>query len=191
MRLPCWRATASGYTNTMDPVRFGRALGVGARAAAKTVVAAVDAANAPNPAPENRSSRPAAARAPQAAVIRAAQAGAVRASQSRQAGRTDAATATTSAAKGVREGARRFGREVWNPFVRVSGVLWLEFTGVFFGIFALFALGAAWKLRRAWHVTPTNASEHQRLLGAIAMLALFGYFTVSSFLRASRRGRTG
>src|SRR5271168_4121349 len=33
----------------MDSVRFGRALGVGARAAAKTLVTAVDAATAPNP----------------------------------------------------------------------------------------------------------------------------------------------
>jgi hypothetical protein len=68
-------------------------------------------------------------------------------------------------------------------------VLWLEFTGVFFGIFALFALGVVWKLRGAWHGTATNSAEHQRLLGALAMLAVFGYFTVSSFVRASRRGR--
>jgi hypothetical protein len=33
----------------MDSVRFGRALGIGARLAAKTMVSAVDAATAPNP----------------------------------------------------------------------------------------------------------------------------------------------
>ena len=36
----------------MDSVRFGRALGIGARLAAKTVASAVDAATAPNPSRE-------------------------------------------------------------------------------------------------------------------------------------------
>ena len=36
----------------MDSVRFGRALGIGARAAAKTLVTAVDAATSPNPSAE-------------------------------------------------------------------------------------------------------------------------------------------
>ncbi len=69
----------------------------------------------------------------------------------------------------------------------LSGVLWLEFTGVFFGLFALFAAGAVWRMHGAWRATAANAAEHQRLLGAIAMLAVFGYFCVSSFLRAGRR----
>jgi hypothetical protein len=163
----------------MDPARFGRALGVGARAAAKTVVAAADAASAPNPAPVSTPSRPAAPSTQKPTVI----------SPPRTLSSPRPAVRATSTAKGVKEGARRFGREVWNPFVRVSGVLWLEFTGVFFGIFALFALGATWKLRGAWHTTAANGSDHQRLIGAIAMLAVFGYFTVSSFLRASRRSR--
>src|SRR5580698_8578449 len=41
------RGTAT--LSSMDRVKFGRALGVGARAAAKTLVMAVDAATAPNP----------------------------------------------------------------------------------------------------------------------------------------------
>ncbi len=87
----------------------------------------------------------------------------------------------------MKEGARRFGREVWKPMAHLSGVLWLEFTGVFFGLFALFAAGAVWRMHGAWRATAANAAEHQRLLGAIAMLAVFGYFCVSSFLRAGRR----
>ena len=39
---------------SMDSVRFGRALGVGARAAAKTLVTAVDAAATPNPSPARK-----------------------------------------------------------------------------------------------------------------------------------------
>ena len=38
-----------GYTSRMDRVRFGRALGFGARQAVKTLVTAVDAATAADP----------------------------------------------------------------------------------------------------------------------------------------------
>jgi hypothetical protein len=68
-------------------------------------------------------------------------------------------------------------------------VLWLEITGVFFGIFALGAMGAVWRLRGDWRLTATNVEGHRSLLGAMAMLALFGYFCVSSFVRAKRRER--
>ena len=91
--------------------------------------------------------------------------------------------------KGLRQGSRRFGEAVWGPFVRLSGVLWLEVSGVFFGVFALIALGYLWKLRGAWHAGTTNAAEHRSALGAVAMLVLFGYFCVSSFMRARRRER--
>ena len=54
--------------------------------------------------------------------------------------------------QGLKEGSKRFSEAVGKPFVKLSGVLWLEFTGVFFGIFALWprvggveaAGGAAW-----------------------------------------------
>ena len=164
----------------MDPVRFGRALGVGARAAAKTVVHAADAATSPNPA----GARPAARSAP--TVVPPARADTPRVQQVRS---TVSASATRArqTAGGVREGSRRFGQEVWQPFRRLSGVLWLEFTGVFFGIFAAFALTAVVRLHGAWRRTPANASEHARLVGASLMLAVFGYFCVSSFLQAKRR----
>jgi hypothetical protein len=71
--------------------------------------------------------------------------------------------------------------------VRLSGVVWLEVSGLFFGIFALFAALAAWRLRGQWRLTATNAGEHRSLEGAVVMLALFGYFSASSFLRARRR----
>jgi hypothetical protein len=65
-------------------------------------------------------------------------------------------------------------------------VLWLEVTGVFFGIFALFAMGTVWKLRGAWHST---APDHSRLLGAAAMAIVFTYFCMSGFVKAHRRER--
>ena len=52
-----------------------------------------------------------------------------------QAARTTAQVRQTG--QGLKEGSKRFGEAVWGPLVRLSGVLWLEFTGVFFGIFAV------------------------------------------------------
>jgi hypothetical protein len=78
---------------------------------------------------------------------------------------------------------------MWGRVSRLSGVLWLEFTGVFFGIFALFGLGAMWRLREDWHATATNEVAHRSFIGAVAMAAVFGYFCVSSFVRARRRER--
>ncbi len=92
--------------------------------------------------------------------------------------------ATTTA--GVREGGARFGKAVWGPFLKLSGVLWLEVTGVFFGLFALTAAIGIWKSRSEFRAGV--AVEH-RLWFAVGMLALFGYFSVSSFVRARRRGR--
>jgi hypothetical protein len=68
-------------------------------------------------------------------------------------------------------------------------VLWLEVSGVFFGIFALLAVGYLWKLRGKWHSGAANAAGHRSLMGAVIMLALFGYFCVSNFVRARRRER--
>jgi hypothetical protein len=91
--------------------------------------------------------------------------------------------------QGLGRGSRRFGEAMWKPIVRLSGVVWLEVTGVFFGIFALLALGYLWKLRGAWHANAANADERRSLIGAVVMLALFGYFCVSSFVRARQRER--
>lgn len=160
----------------MDSVRFGRALGVGARAAAKTLLAAADAAASSNP-----SGTAAAGSAPElTAQVRPA-------AVAQQVVRTAAQARQVTA--GVTQGGKQLGESVWRPFVRLSGVLWLEFTGVFFGIFAAYAASGAWKLRGEWRETATNHDAHVRLLMAAAMAVLFGYFCFSSFLRARRRER--
>lgn len=166
----------------MDSVRFGRALGIGARAAAKTLVTAVDAATAPNPSakPQAQSAirpEPSKASAPVTAATRTGQQVTRPVEQARR---------TT---EGVARGGKRFGEAVWRPFVRLSGVLWLEFTGVFFGIFALYAGSGAWKLRAEIHETATNHDAHIHFLMAATMALVFTYFCVSSFLRANRKGR--
>jgi hypothetical protein len=174
---------------SMDSVRFGRALGIGARAAAKTLVTAVDAATAPNPAATKTAASPGAAPgaanpAPQAAAGRAENAGA---KLGQQAVRTTEQMRQTS--RGVKEGSRRFGAAVGGRVVKLSGVLWLELTGVFFGIFALFAAASAWKTRAAVHEMPGNHDAHQQFLISAAMAIVFGYFCASSFMKASRRSR--
>lgn len=86
-------------------------------------------------------------------------------------------------------GSKQFRQTVWGNFTRLSGVLWLEFTGVFFGIFALFAAIGVWKLRGSLHETAANHDDHVHLLVSIGVALGFGYFFVTSFLRARRKGR--
>lgn len=167
----------------MDSVRFGRALGTGARLAAKTLVTAVDAATAPNPSAPGARTYP--QPGPPDAASRPSPAPAHRAGHN--AARSTLQIRDTT--RGIAAGSRRFGEAAWGPVVKLSGVLWLEFTGVFFGIFALFAAGGAWKLRDNFHRTAagTDARTHFQL--AAAMAIVFGYFCISSFVRASRRSR--
>jgi len=174
----------------MDSVRFGRALGVGARAAAKTLVTAVDAATAPNPSattakPAQHSGRPPVSARTETPTEQRSQSSSTHVAQ--QAARK--ATQARQTGQGLVRGSKRFGEAVWTPFVKLSGVLGLELAGVFFGVFALFGAGWAWKLRGDWHETATNHDAHVRFLICVVMAVVFGYFLVSSFVRASRRSR--
>ena len=184
-------AGGNGYTLGMDSVRFGRVLGIGTRLAAKTVASAIDAAKAPNPGTSAAAqaagkespviARPQAASAKQAAP--AAELPRVRV-QARE-----AVVKAHKTGRGLKEGGRRFGEAVWGPIARLSGVLWLEFTGVFFGLFAVTAGAGAWKLWNGWHGISANHDPRAAFFVAVGMTALFGYFCVSSFVRAAHRGR--
>ncbi len=100
-----------------------------------------------------------------------------------------AAARVVRTGEGLAQGTRRFGESAWRPFVRLSGVLWLELTGVFFGLFLLTASIDAWRLRAtALHRAADRAGFHH-LLWSLGMAAVFGYFSVSSFVRARRRER--
>jgi hypothetical protein len=167
----------------MDSVRFGRALGTGARAAAKALMQAADAAATPKPAAQaNQPHRPAPqpARPAPSRVLHKAAETVVR---SHQTGR------------GVREGSRRFGQAVWAPAVRVTSVVWLEVMGVFFSLFAIVGCGFCWSHRAVIqaafhggnpHVPP---ADQRSFVMMAAMALLFGYFCISSFVRARRRSR--
>ncbi len=91
------------------------------------------------------------------------------------------------ASKGISRGSRRFGEAVWGPFAKLSGILWLEITGSFFGIFALFAASAVWTHRADLHPIPTNHDSRLHLFVFLAMALVFGYFSISSFVRAYRK----
>ena len=74
---------------------------------------------------------------------------------------------------------------MWGPFVHVSGVLWLEVTGLFFGIFTLFFAENVYRLRDQY----AAGAEHRKFLIYAAMMAVFLYFTFTSFYRAHRKAR--
>ena len=179
-------ARSKGYTSRMDAVRFGRALGFGARQAVKTVTAAVSAATAESPSAQCAvTGTSAGSAAPRPQVRPAADSINTAAHKaSHQAAQT--VIKARGAREGLRRGSRRFGGPAWKTFTRLGGVLWLEVSGVFFGLFALFALAAVVHLRGEWH---RSAAGHRQLVVAVAMLAFFGYFCVSNFVLARRRER--
>lgn len=161
----------------MDTVRFGRVLGSGARSAAKTLIQAIDAAKADNPActtsvsdhmpPQRDDVQPASRPAATAYA-------------------TQSATRVVEQRRGVRHGASRFRDLALKPFVRLSGVVVLEVVGVFFGVFAVYGFNTMWRVHASWHAGSPN---HRQFLGGALILALFGYFCVTSFVRARRRER--
>jgi hypothetical protein len=88
-----------------------------------------------------------------------------------------------STVAGARKGAKRFGESIWGPFAHAGSVLWLEVTGLFFALFALFFVQGAYRLRANWHSGP----GHERLLIYVAVAVLFFYFAASSFYRARKK----
>jgi hypothetical protein len=165
----------------MDRVRLGRALGFGARAAAKTLAQAADAAMSPNP---NAPAKPA-----QASSRAQPLAAAPPPTASRVPNAGNVITATG-----------RMGRAVFEPVKRHSRELWLQVTGSFFALLACSMGGGMWALhntvRAAFQQAHTNhaalwspAFWSQDMLkfylAAVATL-MFTYFAVSNFIRASR-----
>jgi hypothetical protein len=158
----------------MDRVRLGRALGYGARHATKTLISAVDAATAPNPsaAASQRAAEPASANTPpQPSPI----------AQVAEAYRT-----VNEVKKTARTHARGLGQSMLTPVKRFSSVIWLEVTGTFFALFALFLGQGVWRLRNSFKTLPTTPEAHKAYF-YLAVFLVFAYFSVSSFVRANRR----
>ena len=87
----------------------------------------------------------------------------------------------------TRTQAGRFGRSVWSPLAHFSSVLWLQVTGSFFAVIAVFLAQGAWKQRGAWRLWGSHEANNFYVLAAAC--ALFAYLTVSNFVRAARRER--
>jgi len=146
----------------MDRVKFGRALGYGARHAAKTLVQAAEAANAPNPTAE----------APVVGLARPADA------------QSSPGSRRIPDAQAVRAAGRQAKSSLAGPVVRFSSVIWLQVTGVFFALVAFTMGAAAWRAAAHPVAGPHSALK---LYAYVGFCALFAYFTVSSFVRAARR----
>lgn len=158
----------------MDRVRFGRALGYGARHAAKTLMQAADAASTPAPA------RPAGAAGAGKPVQSSLPAQVVRGA--------DRVVQTQQTVVAATKHAGRLGRSVWTPLARFSSVVWLQVTGLFFALIAMFMAQGAWKERGAMKL-PLGSHEAVKFYALAAAFAVFAYFTISNFVRAYLRER--
>lgn len=162
----CEASPRARYTEVMDRVRFGRALGYGTRHAAKTVAAVVDAASAPNPA-----------------------AGSV--AQTRSPADTPATTRPTlrevRAAAQQPQRLRTHARALWQPLAVFSGALWLRVTGLFFALIACTLGNGAWRLRATLRAGAAGSAHRFWVFAVFAVL--FAYFAISSFVRASLKER--
>ncbi len=99
---------------------------------------------------------------------------------------TSAAQAVAKApqlAKGVVRGTRRFGEAILGPITHTGGVLWLEITGLFFGLFAAFFAQNAYKFRHDYAGGPEHA--HFLVYGALAIV--FAWFTLFNFYKARQK----
>jgi hypothetical protein len=149
----------------MEPKKVGRTLGIGVRVASNMLRERVERAAASAPTSATGNGRPAATPASTA-------------------GRPVPVGNRVAAAK---RGAKAFGQALLGPFTHVGGVLWLEITGLFFALFALFFVQSVYRVHTAWRQGP----EHTHLLLYCAMAFLFAWFSVSSFANAYRKSKRG
>jgi len=145
----------------MEPKKVGRTLGIGVRVASNMLRERVERAAQAHPPPAQAGNgRPAAAAPANPIANRVATA---------------------------KRGAKAFGQAFLGPFTHAGSVLWLEITGLFFALFALFFAQSVYRLHAAWSRGP----EHTQLLLYCALAVAFAWFSVSSFLRAYRKSKQG
>ena len=147
----------------MEPKRFGRKLGIGVRVA----------------------SRMAKERAAKSAAASPSTSAAAAATQTAPRIPPPPARNYAEPARRVGEGSRRFGKALWGPLAHISGTLWLEITGLFFALFAVFFGQNAWRTR----ASALHGPEHAHFALYSVVTLIFLYFCVSSFVKARRRGR--
>jgi hypothetical protein len=181
----------------MEPNRFGRKLGIGVRVASRMVkeraAQAAASASASNQAQPQAQPHSPPQSQPQPQAQSAAKTGAAASGTQRTAPASKPRPQSpprkplnyVEPARRVGEGTRRFGKAFLGPLGHVSRTLWLEITGMFFALFALFFAQNAYKTRAsAWH-----GPQHAEFLLYCAITLVFCYFCVSSFWKAARAGR--
>lgn len=169
----------------MDKVRLGRALGYGARHAAKSLLAAADAAAAPEPPTVQK------ARRDQRTQPGIRDSGRAAPPEVRKAVQSAAQGAVQSAARVRTTGskvARHAGRSFFSPLARFSSVVSLQVTGTFFALLALIMGQAMWRARGAVYLG-VGSAQARRFYVLSAVCLLFSYFAASNFVRAHRRER--
>jgi hypothetical protein len=163
----------------MNPNEFGKRLGIGVRVAGR--IAQQRAAQARQATTPSQPRPPASPATPSSSSQSTSQpAGRVTVEAPRPAAKVNA---YGSQARSFSRVAGRSMGGFLRPFSRVGGILWLEVTGFFFGLFALYFAQDLWRTHASYLAGP----QHQRFLIAAAMTALFGYLSVSAFWRARRR----
>ncbi len=160
----------------MDRVRFGRALGYGARHAAKTLLQAANAATAPSPA---QASKP---------PVRSGKAPSTTQAQPQAAPTIERVAQTRRTVRATSKHTGKLGRSIWTPLARFSGVVLLQVTGLFFALLAMYMFQGAWKDRGAMHL-PLTSHEGMKFLGLAVAFVAFTYFAVSNFVRAYLKDR--
>jgi|SRR5271170_6454210 len=145
----------------------GRKLGIGLRLAARAVQQrAAEASTAP--APSNSANPQASYKAAPANTAAAA---------------SHAAAQVKVTAKGVAQGTKRFGEALWGPMAHTGGVLWLEITGLFFALFAMYFGQSAYRMRHDYAAGP----EHTHFLIYSTLTVVFAWFTFGSFYKARQK----
>ncbi len=88
-------------------------------------------------------------------------------------------------ARRIGTGTRRFGEAFFGPVVHTGVTLWLEITGLFFALFALFFAQNVYRLRAAYAAGP----EHTHFVLYAVITMLFCYFSFTSFNKARQRSK--
>jgi hypothetical protein len=159
----------------MEPKRFGRTLGIGVRVASNILRDRASKISRANESPEAVETSAGGAKGG-AYVEKAREVAAFRGAAARE-------TAQKSRALG--RGAKKFGQAFWGPFSHAGGLLWLEITGLFFALFALFFAQNVYRTHTSWRQGP----EHTHFLLYVALTLIFVWFSTSSFLRARKRSK--
>jgi hypothetical protein len=170
----------------MEPNRFGRKLGIGVRVASRMMKERATQAASPS-AP---SQQPSTQTPPPPHATSAAPASAAPRNQAASASRSPSSPPRAprnyaEPARRVGEGTRRFGQAFFGPLTHVGRTLWLEITGLFFALFAVFFAQNAYRNR----ASVLHGPAHAQFLLFCAITLVFSYFCISSFWKAARAGR--